>query len=222
MNNETSVGGQYRITNKDAHAWAEVLVNPYKDQWAVVDSVPVEEENDNEMALQSQEDTKIIDDSDNTIKEHVNPIKEEEDFSEPTESRERANLLEIISIVLGSIIFIVCIIIFSYKNKVSKIIKSNSLIPLYLYTMSRLETIGIRKEHHLGDTEFVNGIKETELKIKLSYLVNSVYKEYYGDEKVSFKDSSQVLYKKEFIKYIEEYVKENENKKINYYIRKYF
>ena len=222
MNNETSVDGEYKITNKDAHAWAEVLVNPYKDQWVVVDSVPVEEDNDNEMVLQPQEDTKVINDSDNTIKEHANPIKEEEDFSESTESREGANLLEIITIVLGSIIFIVCIIIFSYKNKVSKIIKSNSLIPLYLYTMSRLETIGIRKEHHLGDTEFVNGIKETELKIKLSYLVNSVYKEYYGDEKVNFKDSSQVLYKKEFIKYIEKYVKDNENKKINYYMRKYF
>lgn len=215
MNNEQGIYNTYRITNRDAHAWSEVLVNYNCDQWAVADSVPVEEEqeriNDNNEDDQSDStDTSTL----NVQHKNVNAINPEDDIEIDDENQGNKRVYGIALLIVGTIAGVMVLLVALYRYTVLKVIKSSSVVPLYDYYLLRLRTISIYKDESSCDIEFAEKIKDSVLREKLLELINMCYKEYYGGETIEKID------KKEYINFIESYLKKiNGNKR--YIFKKY-
>lgn len=216
MNNVESSNGKYKITNKNAHAWAEVLVNPYKDQWAVADSVPQAED--------EEETTPVVDvnsNDENNNGEVIIPDKNNnintgrEDIGTDEANGYKFTWMYISIFAVAVLFLFIFIILFSFDIQERKILSSKSIIPLYNYYLRRLKTIGIIRQSYKGDKEFAEGINDKELKKRLMDLVALVYGEYYGG------NYSSTIDRRESLKYIEEYIKDRSGK-LNYYISKYF
>ena len=215
MNNEESISGKYKITNKDAHAWAEVLVNPLKDQWAVADSVPQPED--------EEEESPVIDNSNNeegnngvTIKPDKNNINTgREETSADKSSDNKFTWAHIALLIAAALLLFVFATLFSFDIEERRILSSKSIIPLYNYYLRRLKTIGIVRQDYKGDNEFAKGITDNELKERLIALVALAYSEYYGG------NLSSSIDRRESLKYVEDYIKERSSK-LDYYSKKYF
>lgn len=215
MSDNKGEDGSYKVTNADAHAWAEILVNPYRDHWAIVDSAPTPTEYEEKQQEIEIESTST--ESNNNALE-----KNQQDRNQPGFDKDDSGMEEnsIFSQYTGVYVFIglVVIIIATFMsifevNKI-RIINNKSIIPLYNYYLKRLRTQGIIKSKCSGDLEFVKNIKDKELQSRLEIIVGLVYDEFYGEIlPVKFE-------KKDYFMYIENYIKERE-KWYKYIINKY-
>lgn len=217
MSDRKNDEGDYSVTNAEAHAWAEVLINPYRDNWAVVDSAPTPREYE---ALRDKEQVEAGDTPDINVDnggqinrpDKNNPALGEDDFNNDVGTTNK--IFTPYRVIFGLIIIILCIMSMQWINRI-KIIKSNSIIPLYNYYFKRLKTIGIIKNSTEGDLEFIETIKDSDLKLLLSSLVKQTYDEFYGGRVLKNVD------KRQYLKSIESYIKDND-KWYKYMVKKYF
>lgn len=212
--------GLYVVSNENAHAWTEVLFmeNQQMGIWYTVDAVPdgptlVREQKKNEEKVDNKEDSPDVSGMNSNIKR--NGRDQNLDGSEGSEIQ-KLSIKVLVLIYSISIILLITIgrILWSLIRK-RRIINSNSIIPLYLYSMRRLKTIGIVKPDYLGDVEFIQNVIGKELRARLTIVSNLVYEEFYG------KKTSLEFDKKEFYNFIEKNLKRRQNIFI-YFIKKYF
>lgn len=212
--------GFYVVSNENAHAWTEVLFmeNQQMGIWYTVDAVPdgptlIREQKKNEEKVDNTQNSTDVSGMNSNVKR--NGRDQNLDGSEGAEVQ-KLSLKVLILIYFISIILLITIarIIWSLIRK-KKIIDSKSIIPLYLYSMRRLKTIGIVKPDYLGDVEFIQNVNGKELRARLTIVSNLAYEEFYG------KKTALEFDKKEFYNFIEKHLKHRQNIFI-YFIKKYF
>lgn len=212
--------GLYVVSNENAHAWTEVLFmeNQQMGIWYTVDAVPdgpslVREQKKNEEKVDNTQNSTDVSGMNSNVKR--NGRNQNLDGSEGSEVQ-KLSLKVLVLIYFISIILLIVIarILWSLFRK-KRIINSKSIIPLYLYSMRRLKTIGIVKPDYLGDVEFIQNVNGKELRARLTIVSNLVYEEFYG------KKTALEFDKKEFYNFIEKHLKHRQNIFI-YFIRKYF
>lgn len=218
--NNIDENGEYIVTNGEAHAWCEILIDPSRDIWAVVDPSPTPTEFEEENVVEDKEEEKSLE-NDNKKNKNTAPNRdrfngEEEEENWDLELNSKANnTFKYLSLIVTIVLYIL-IRIASFYRKRNKIISSKSVIPLYQYYLRRLEAIRIIKNEEIGDLEFVNSIKNPNLKDRLNTLVNLSYEEFYGN-----KIENTSIERAEYFNFIEEYIKNKDNR-INYIMKKYF
>ncbi|WP_410506255.1 transglutaminase-like domain-containing protein [Haloimpatiens sp. FM7315] len=195
------------ITNEEAHAWCEVLVDPYCDLWVVADPSPTILE----YKTEKKKKKSTFDYNNIKINKNKNNIKSVNGEASKSESKNLSVKRNNKGVILTIVIFagFIFINIMMIKIKKRKIICSKSVVPLYKYTLKRLESIDIYR-HNKGDLEFARAIKDEKLKEKMIELVEVYYKQYYGNV------VDDTFNKKVFYSYIESYIKDNK-RKLNYY-----
>jgi transglutaminase-like putative cysteine protease len=209
--------GSYNVTNADAHAWAEILINPYRDQWAIVDSAPTPteyEEAKEEVVLENTPTETPI----NNEATKSNLDKNQPGFYEDESGVKKSSILNQyigVYVLIGVVAIMIAMFAVTFKINKRRIINNKSIIPLYNYYLKRLRSRGIVKSESSGDLEFVDSIKDKELQNRLRNIVNLVYGEFYGQIMPS------EFEKKEHFMYIENYIKEKE-KWYKYIVGKYF
>ncbi|MBC8062055.1 MAG: transglutaminase domain-containing protein [Clostridiaceae bacterium] len=207
--------GLYKVTNKEAHAWCEVLVDPAMDLWTTLEVTPAAVN-----AIITPILPVVATPETKTSTEPVNKVKEVSKDNDKTESSinigsyklSKGNIFIAIFVVI--ITLIVAKILFAVAQT-KKILKGTSIIPYYHYCIKRLKRIGINKPANLGDLEYVETINDSELKEILKEVVIIVYDEFYGKKSLDNNNRSN-SYKR-----LEAYIKSNENKS-KYFIKKYF
>lgn len=217
MSDDKGEDGSYKVTNADAHAWAEILINPYRNQWAIVDSAPTPTEYEEAQEEIELENTPTENNPNNEAKNNKinkNQPGFNEDEGEMGENGEFNKYIGVY-ITIGAVIIIITIFVGLYEINKMRIVKNKSIIPLYNYYLKRLRTQGIEKSKSSGDLEFVDSIRDIELQNRLTDIVNLVYDEFYGEILPG------AFEKKEYFMYIENYIKERE-KWYKYIINKYF
>lgn len=180
MTNNKNENGLYVVTNRNAHAWAEVLVSPTYNTWGVFDAVPsatqilrTEEEKakekENNQIQKKLQDTNTVD---KRLQQQLEKDEKNIDLKEFVVNK-------VLWIALG-VFFIICIFILIKKYRRNKIIKSQSIIPLYQYILARLKTEGIIIPSNTGDLEFWKDYDDVYIRFIMSDLCSLVYEEYYG------------------------------------------
>lgn len=180
MTNNKSKNGLYEVTNKNAHAWVEVLISPAYNTWGIFDAVPSAPE-----ALRTEEE-KAKEEENNQVREKSKKINKDAIRPQQQLEKEEKNLelkefiiTKVLWTTLG-VLFIICIFILIKKYRKNKIIKSQSLIPLYQYILARLKTEGIIIPNNTGDLEFWRNYDDIYIRSIMSELCSLVYEEYYG------------------------------------------
>jgi len=219
--NNIDENGEYIVTNGEAHAWCEILIDPSRDIWAVVDPSPTPTEFEEENVAEDKEEKEKSLENDNKKNKNTAPNRnrlnreEEEEYWDLESSSKYDNIFKYLSLIVTIMLYILIRIAGFYRKR-NKIISSKSVIPLYQYYLRRLEAIRIIKNKEIGDLEFVNSIKDPNLKDKLNTLVNLSYEEFYGN-----KIENTSIERIEYFNFIEEYIKNKDNR-INYIMKKYF
>ncbi|MFD3155848.1 transglutaminase-like domain-containing protein [Haloimpatiens sp. FM7330] len=216
MSNRMDLSSYNDVTNEQAHAWCEILINSNSNIWTAADPAPTPLE----FRIRMNEKKKKDDYSMEYYKNmHNVPLKKQKNSDITKESTElnvnnSTNKFKIIH-VLVLLLLILCVTLYLllYNIKKNKMLEGKSIIPLYEYTLKRLKVIGIEKSAYMGDLEFIFTINDDELRSMLLKIVKIYYDEYYGNE---FNNSYN---KKEFYYNIEKYIKQKQNK-IKYYFKK--
>lgn len=205
--------GYYKVTNEDAHAWTEILIDPYADLWCIVDcsTTPAEQSAYKMEANTSEESSKILINRNNKNKTNDFEISNDNNIY----SSMFTNKEKIILMVLILLIVLILLRIKIHKVKINKMFKSISNINFYNYWLSRLKCIGFVKSEYIGDKEFSESISDKKIKEMTMNLVDNVYQEFYGSITLNCID------KKYYYNYIEERVK-NRQGKARYYIKMLF
>lgn len=202
MTYDKDINGLFIVSDKNAHAWTEILLDPLSNNWSIFDAVPsaplqIEREEHRETKNESHEITK----SNENYKKDIENIKENNIREQHEESRMKNNYIYLIVFAMISSLIIIRIIVIIIKRK--KIIKSQSIIPLYLYMVERLKVLNISKMENEGDKEFVKRIEDVVLKLKMNEIVEYVYEEFYGNSHKLL----DINKKKELYNFIENYIK---------------
>lgn len=218
---KTDGEGKYIVTNAEAHAWCEILINPEKDLWVVVDPspTPTEFEALNNSAENGEEKVEEGNKENENNKEkpnRKNPMEEEleEDSWDLRAFNLNYNLFCSIAIPTTILLYIIYRIL-KVRRHIKYVYLSSSVVPLYQYCLERLETIDIIKPESSGDLEFIEAVKDGSLKERLIVLGELSYEEYYGGI------NRNTLEKKQEIIFFENYIKSKE-KRISYFMKKYF
>lgn len=178
MTNNKDENGLYVVTNKNAHAWVEVLISPVYNTWGVFDAVPTAPE----ILRTEEEKTKENNEVQEKPKEiNIDNKKPQQQLDQEEKSIELKEFVvtKVSWAVLG-VFFIICILILIKKYKKNKIIKSQSAIPLYQYILARLKTEGIIIPSNAGDLEFWKDYDDVYIRSIMSNLCSLAYEEYYG------------------------------------------
>ncbi len=201
------------VTNQEAHAWSEVLIDPERDIWTIADPAPTPVEY---RRKKKKKNTNInIDDIKiNKSKNKQTNMQNQEVSGEKSGIKLTPKQIKVISITL-IFIAILALNYALYKFRRKRLIKAKGIIPLYCFTARRLKSIDITRGESIGDKEFVESIKDDELRNKLLNMVDVYYKEHYGNITDSDFD------RKEFIDFIEKYILSVEGK-LKYYIKLFF
>lgn len=215
--NNINSEGEYTVTNGEAHAWCEILINPSKDIWVVVDPspTPTEFEKKNSASVENKGGEEEINEgaSGNFTKPNKNKFGEEENWDDESYSRYNYELFRNIAIPFTIILYLV-IKVFKVHKRKKHVVNSRSVIPLYQYYIDRLQSIYIIKDDSCADLEFIDTLKDGELKEKLRFLATLSYEEYYGG--IINNDFNRKFY----LDFIEIYTKNND-KKLKYILKKY-
>lgn len=230
MSNKTDKKGLYVVTNSDAHAWTEVLLDPAKDLWCIVDCTPdtatSQDSSDAENSVSQRENAKDNSDNGTGIKSvNKNDLRDNSavNKSENKKISSKAKpkiyvqkaAFKVYYCIYGAVIVLILFIFFRVifiKIRKEKILNSKSAIPLYLYALKRIKTLGIIKPSELSDIEFVEELQNKRLKIIMQKIVQFAGNEFYGNTIVEFE--KQAVYKK-----LEGYIKSEQNI-VSYYLFK--
>ena len=214
MPESKGLDGLYKVTNKEAHAWCEVLVDPDKDLWttlevtpsavstAVTPIVPAQVVPASKLSTNPNDKVKNISENNAKIGNSINIAGYK--FSK----------VNIVMCVFLSIIILFISKILTALAQIKKVLKGKSSIPYYKYCIKRLKQIGIVKPDNLGDLEYVETLEDTDLKAILKEVVVIAYDEFYG------KKSKEYINMTNSHKNLEDYIKRNEKKSV-YLLKKY-
>ncbi|WP_186428794.1 transglutaminase-like domain-containing protein [Clostridium sp. BSD9I1] len=207
MTNNKNENGLYVVTNKNAHAWVEVLISPTYNTWGVFDAVPSAPE------ILRTEEEKAKEKESNQVQEKSQEINKGDQKTQHQLGREEKNI-DLKGIVINKVLwivlrvfFVICIFILIKKYRKSKIIKSQSVIPLYQYILSRLKTEGIIIPVNTGDLEFWKSYDDVYIRFLMSDLCTLAYEEYYGQY-----NSLKALDKISYYNSIEKYLRGKQSK----------
>ncbi len=213
MQENKNPDGEYVVTNEEAHAWTEILVNPYRDLWAVSDAVATPNE---EVISQEEQEPEEVDTPEAEKDNIPKPEKVIEDDKKEHETLKTVlKIAYILAVMIIGVIVAVMSLIGCFYIRRKRVTQSRSIIPIYIYSLRRLKTIGIEKMDNEGDLEFTNRIRDEELRKRMKELAQEVYKEFYGGV------NSNNIDKAKYIDYVEAYVK-GVNKGYKYLVKKYF
>jgi len=148
-----------------------------------------------------------------SAKPNKNKFGEEENWDDESYSRYNYELFRNIAIPFTIILYLV-IKVFKVHKRKNHVVNSRSVIPLYQYYIDRLQSIYIIKDDSCADLEFIDTLKDGELKEKLRFLATLSYEEYYGG--IINNDFNRKFY----LDFIEIYTKNND-KKLKYILKKY-
>jgi transglutaminase-like putative cysteine protease len=219
MTQEVDENGLFIVRNENAHAWTEVLYleNQSAGMWYTVDAVPYAVEairKEEELAKQELENTEAQEITPNVIPPKK-PAQEEEELSGGGEAAliiPPVVLKALYTILIVIAINIIAVLVFVIR--ISTILRSRSNIPIYKYSLYRLETIGYRQSDFTPDMEFI-GKMNKGLSEKVWPAAELAYGEYYGGkEPVEFN-------KKEYYGFIEGQIKMRQTR-FQYFIKKYY
>lgn len=210
--------GLYEVKNENAHAWTEVLYmqSPTIGLWYTVDAVP----NAVELIHKEEEASNVTSNNDTPNKGSGISLpskKSKENFGDNETSYFKQSIPTSIlySIYIGTVIIIVnLLLMFLVLIKKESLLLKSSIIPLYKYSLERLETMGIKQPYYMSEMEFINSIEE-ELSVKVKEACVLAYSEYFGEKE------PQKFNKKQYYRFIEDHIKKRENKFL-YFIKKYY
>lgn len=220
MGHSMDDNGLFEVRNENAHAWTEVLYLENNNQglWYTVDAVP----NAVDLIHKEEEQDKLNASNPSDSGGPVAPIpaKRPKASGEGIGDSDTASLFTIPPLLLksfyvfGAILAINLLMVMIYKRRKKLILRNDSVIPLYKYSLERLETIDIINKDTVADLEFIASMKE-ELSIRVKEVAELAYREYYGSKAPNNFDKST------YFKFIEAYVKKKQNI-FEYYIKKYY
>jgi transglutaminase-like putative cysteine protease len=211
--------GLFMVTNENAHAWTEVLLLSSKDKgiWYTLDCVP--NAADEIERVKKAEQAAITGETDVpssvNLKKKPNTKNNLLDTDLSITNKKKLSKGYIASIIAFSIIVLLIIIRhIMFEIKKIKIIRSKSIIPLYNYSLKRLEKVRIKKSDTETDKEFVHKINDNNLKNNMNNMVVLCYAEFYGNKEIEGFD------KVKYYEFIEKFIKSKQNI-IKYYFIKY-
>lgn len=172
MGEEKDSKGFYTITNAEAHAWTEILLDCKTDLWATVDTVPSAQL---QKVLKEDNNSKITGFSDGAQSTIVGTAKG--GFLKSIKAFNLNWVLYAGAAVFTILIGIKLTRIIKLRNK---ILATNSCIPLYHFIKKRVGNSGIEKEPPDDDYEWIESIKEALLRKNIELLINNMYEEFYG------------------------------------------
>ena len=203
--------GEYKVTNDDAHAWSEIMLNPSKENWTIFDCVPLGSENSNDTPLPQNN----VSGEEHNLNVHNNTkVNKEKSKSISKVNNKVSNKYEVYYIALLIAVIIMLSIALNNMRRKKKILNSKSSIPLYKYSIKRLKVIGIHMKINETDLEGAARIYDESMKKSMEELIKVCYEEYYGGRIISFN-------KKDFYKILETYIKKRQ-KRLPYYFSKVF
>lgn len=218
--------GMYKVTNEDAHAWTEIYLSFNGSNYNAarvlpftkIDTVPTayqyrhakEVQNNGEGNSGGLNGSKSS--LDNDSKGNTKKVDLEKNSSED-KNKAYYLYLKILSPILLLLIYIIIRICLVFIKR-RKIIRSDSLIPLYDYCKLRLNRINIIKSKNETDLEYAENVPDYELSKKMVELVKLIYREFYAEEKGLSYDRVQM------INYIECIIKSNQGN-MKYLIKRY-
>lgn len=207
-------GGLFKVTNKEAHAWCEVLVDPSKDLWTTLEVTP---------SSVSTISTPIIPaavvPASKPITNIDNKVGNISNNNTNTGNNINIGSYKFSKINTGICIFLLIIILILAKIlmavlQIKKVLQGSSAINYYKYCIKRLNEIGIVKPYNLGDLEYVETLDDIALKVMLKEVVVTAYGEFYG------KKFTGTINRADSHRELENYIKRNENKLV-YFFKKY-
>lgn len=214
--------GLYVVKSSAAHAWCEVLVSAKYNLWARLECTPfmpkpgtniIQKNNENISKLKSSKSENIdIRTFTNSKKAVINKVKNISISSFKI-------LLFILIFIIAAVLLasLIYSIIKKQKNMklVRKALNSNKISLLYYQVKRRLLCLGIDNSSSMSEHEYLDSIKDEELKGYLEEMVSIYEQEYYADK------SAKIVYdKKKYYKQIEKYIRKKQNI-IRYIIDKY-
>lgn len=226
MINRKNADGNYVVTDADAHAWTEVLINPEFNMWYIADATPsaaqylyenkqydkvnansnIEKSNQN-VDVKKQEDVK-------KISNNIEGKTKKKDIPAEKGTLTGKNIkykFDFLFICIG----IVLLLRIVYKRIIVKrALNCEGTLKFYSYCLNRLESIGINKPPNIGEIEFAEAIKDMEISEIVKCIAIKVYSEYYGKEN---KDNFD---KRSFYNKFEMVIRKRQGK-IKYYFFKY-
>lgn len=210
------VDGFYYVTNKDAHAWSEVLLDYEKRSWITLETTVTPNEFAINLASQSQNNGEGIMEQqirDRNISRNQKELNEQGEQTVQNNATKSIKFYDLIKIVLGALlIYILIKIVLEIIRKI-KVIKSSNSLDLYLYAERRLKSLGLKRSRYESEMDFAKTIKDDKFRVEFEKLILILYEEYYGEIKNT--DFS----KKNFYIILEEYLKKQGFFK--YYLKKY-
>lgn len=200
MGDKKDSEGLYDVTNDMAHAWVEVLVNPELDVWSIVDSVP------------EAEKEPYVDNGSQNISRYPSGTGSATEGAgsqsgDNTNTKSKKIILYSLGISGGIfavfvMILLIRAVLFELNNR--KLLKAESVIPLYYHTRHRLALVQGRISE--DDLVWLEQTDDSELKEVLQYLVDGAYSEFYG------KKTKLELDRKKILNTSEVYLKQKQGK----------
>lgn len=212
MQDKKDANGLYIVSNDMAHAWTEVLVDPDKNIWSIVDAVP----SDSRAVMQDYIASMPASTSgDTTAKKYGSASKISPNKNEPAAGVSIWPVLEAVSYTAAAlfILYIIWSIVYC-RRKIAAMLSSKSMVPVYHYTKERLQSCKIQSSMIQDDIKWINSISDMEFKKQMENMISSVYAEYYGNKYDARFDRYG------FYKYLEHYIRNKENI-LKYLVLKY-
>lgn len=199
------------VTNDMAHAWVEVNLTG-DDIWLIADPSPTA----------YQENTENINNPSSENNNTNAPVKSNQNNRSNNENQNNSNsekavtlsknMVIIILIIFSAVVLILARVLFILVRK-RIIINNKSVIPLMMYSIKRLKSLGIKKGETEGFLEFSERVKDAKLRNNMILLSKCYNREAYGNRKSK-------IDKKEIYKFIEKNIR-NEKGFKKYYIDKF-
>ncbi|GFP74373.1 transglutaminase-like domain-containing protein [Clostridium fungisolvens] len=218
--------GMYKVTNEDAHAWTEIYLSYNGNNYSAarmlpftkIDTVPTAYQYRHAKEIQNngEGNNGALDGSKSSVDNASNGNTKKVDLEKNSDENKNKMYylyLKILSPIVLILIYItvrICLVVIKRR----KIIKSDSLIPLYDYCKLRLNRINIIKSKSETDLEFAENIPNYELSKKMVDLVGLIYREFYAQEDNLHYDRIQM------INYIESTIRSSQGN-IKYLIKRY-
>lgn len=209
MINRRNSDGNFVVTNADAHAWTEVLINPEFNTWYIADATPSaaqyiyqNAENDKSTQNSDKEKTKpssSVQNQQSSEKDAVKSVNAKQEkkstiLKRAASSKKKQNYkLQILIFVTICIMLLLRVL---YKVIIIELaLKHKGTVKLYNCLQKRLKAIGIYKPLNIGEIEFAETIKDNEISSIIRCIAARVYSEYYGN-KAEDKFNKKALYYK--------------------------
>lgn len=210
MTNKMNDRGLYEVTNRNAHAWTEILIGPETDLWSIVDCVPnaeelmVKEINENRKKITENIDSQNLPSNEKNRNSKIDPADKLKNTAKPVSTPFR---IKVLIFICSSMLLYLFSMLLIYIFEVTSIVRSKSSVPLYMYYLKKMKSMGYRRPLNLCDMEYVCTIEDKELKDRLIKIVDAAYAERFGG--IIMGD----INKKEYYRFIRRYVKKQKGRR---------